>query len=50
MTPEKLKAILARQTPDAEKRARADFTIDTSLGIDAAQAEVTNIIHSLVDM
>lgn len=44
MTPEKFQAILARQVPDAEKRARSDFTIDTSLGIEHAQTVVSTII------
>lgn len=50
MTAGKLDAILARQVPDAEKRARADFIIDTSLGLAAAREYVQKIIHSLVDM
>ena len=38
MTGEKLDAILARQLPDAEKRKRADFVVDTSHGLDPVRA------------
>ncbi|MGH6762205.1 MAG: dephospho-CoA kinase [Phyllobacterium sp.] len=48
MTDEKLDAILQRQMPDAEKRVRADFIVDTSRGLDAARAEVRSIIAALV--
>jgi len=47
MTPDRLDAILARQTPDADKRARADFVIDTSRGLEPARAEVTRILAAL---
>jgi dephospho-CoA kinase len=47
MTEEKFAAILARQLPDVEKRARADFVIDTGLGLDAAEAAVRKIIAEL---
>lgn len=47
MTPEKFKAILARQTPDAEKRRRADFVIDSSQGMEAAREQVHAIIREL---
>ncbi|MBN9318264.1 MAG: dephospho-CoA kinase [Caulobacterales bacterium 68-7] len=47
MTEEKFQALLARQTPDAEKRARADYVIDTGRGIEAARDQVRDIIALL---
>ncbi|MBA4781679.1 MAG: dephospho-CoA kinase [Rhizobiales bacterium] len=47
MSEEKFRDILARQTPDAEKRARADFIVDTSHGLDAARESVASIVRSL---
>lgn len=47
MTEEKLKAILARQMPDAEKRRRADFVVDTSHGFEAARENVRAILRAI---
>ena len=47
MTEEKFKLILSRQTPDAEKRRRADFLIDTGGGLEAARKQVEEIVESL---
>jgi dephospho-CoA kinase len=47
MTPAKFEAILEAQTPDAEKRARADYVVDTSHGLEAAHEQVTKIVDDL---
>lgn len=47
MTEEKFASILARQLPDAEKRARADFIVDSSHGFDHARTQVRRIITGL---
>lgn len=47
MTEDKLAAILSKQVPDAEKRARADFVVDTSGGLEAARAQVRDILRRL---
>jgi dephospho-CoA kinase len=50
MTIEKLEAILARQMPDAEKRRRADFVVDTSQGLEAARTQVRAILDAIATM
>jgi dephospho-CoA kinase len=47
MTEEKFNAILARQTPDAEKRKRADYVIDTSFSIEAARQRVAETVSDI---
>ena len=50
MTSEKLDAILARQLPDAEKRKRADFVVDTSHGLDPVRARIRDILDQAAKM
>jgi dephospho-CoA kinase len=47
MTEEKLESLLARQTPDADKRAKADFVIDTGGDLSTTEARVRDIIACL---
>jgi dephospho-CoA kinase len=47
MTEEKLSQILGRQLPDGEKRARADFVVDTSGTLDETRTQVRNILTCL---
>ena len=50
MTGQKLDAILARQLPDAEKRKRADFVVDTSHGLDPVRARIRDILDQAAKM
>jgi dephospho-CoA kinase len=50
MTGEMLDAILARQLPDAEKRKRADFVVDTSHGLDPVRARIRDILSEAVKL
>jgi dephospho-CoA kinase len=50
MTKEALDAILARQMPDAEKRKRADFVVDTSHGLDPVRARISDILAQAAKM
>lgn len=48
MTRERFEAVLARQTPDAEKRRRADFLVDTGHGLEAARTRVREIMGTVL--
>ena len=47
MTPSKFERILAQQMPDAEKRARADFVIESGVPIDQTRDSVRRIVACL---
>lgn len=47
MTPAKLDAILQKQMPDSEKRARAHFVVDSSRAIDSTRTQVRGILRAV---
>jgi dephospho-CoA kinase len=50
MTAAKLETILSRQMSDADKRARADFVVDTSKGLDAAREQIRHVLSKVATM
>jgi dephospho-CoA kinase len=50
MTVEKFDAILAQQMPDAEKRRRAHFIVDSSRSFDSARAQIHGILRAVAAM
>jgi dephospho-CoA kinase len=50
MTAAKLETILARQMSDTDKRARADFVVDTSKGLDAAREQIRHVLAKVATM
>jgi dephospho-CoA kinase len=47
MTEEKFSFILSRQLPDAEKRAQADFVIDTGVSLEETRNQVRAVLDAL---
>ena len=50
MTDDKLAAILAKQMPDAEKRGRADFVVDSSQSFEHTRAQIRDILRKAVKL
>jgi len=50
MTEQKFAALLAKQMPDAEKRRRADFIVDSSQSFEHARAQVRDILQAVARM
>jgi dephospho-CoA kinase len=50
MTEAKFQALLGKQVSDAEKRARADFIVDSGQGFEAARAQVREILQRVAKM
>lgn len=49
MTQEKLDQILAKQMPDAEKRKKADFIVNTAFGVEDARTQIRAVLDALRD-
>ena len=49
MTQDKLDQILAKQMPDADKRKRADFVVNTAFGVEDARTQIRAVLDALRD-
>ena len=47
MTPEKIEAIIARQWPDARKRERADFVVDTGVPLEDTYRQIDAVVEEI---
>ena len=50
MTPDKFAGLLGKQVPDAQKRARADFIVDSGHGIEPAREQVRQILREVATL
>ena len=50
MTEEKFATLLAKQMPDAEKRGRADFVVDSSQSFEHTRAQIRDILETVATM
>ncbi len=50
MTEEKFATLLAKQLPDAQKRRRADFVVDSSQSFEQTRAQIRDILQSVATM
>jgi dephospho-CoA kinase len=50
MSDERFEAIVARQVPDAVKREKADFIVDSGHGFDHVRAQVREILRAVATM
>ncbi|HVV79406.1 MAG TPA: dephospho-CoA kinase [Pseudolabrys sp.] len=50
MSDERFEAIIARQVPDAVKRERADFVVDSGQGLEHARAQVREILRAVATL
>ena len=50
MTPDKFAVLLEKQVPDAQKRVRADFIVDSGHGVEPAREQVRQILREVATL
>ena len=50
MTPDKFAVLLQKQVPDAQKRVRADFIVDSGHGVEPAREQVRQILREVATL